>query len=257
MICGMDATGMQPRPRLAALTWRGGWVLVGSLVLVVAGAVRVDGALAALGLAGWGGAAVAYAVGRWNLGRIAAEVEAPARVFAGATFPVRVTLHNRRVWLDGFGVEYALDLGGGGRAAGVARWIPAGAAADLVLRASVRVRGRHAAHDFRIASSFPLGLFRFRSDGRVAAPLLAFPRPLTPVELLAAGVRMDAAPLDGASPGDAPGEPRGLRGYRSGDRPRRIHWGATVRALAAGRPPVVRENDPPGFHPAHAHEVFH
>jgi len=244
-------------PRLASPTRRAALLLGISLALLAAGLLRIDGPMAALGTAGFLLLALAWLTGRMNLAKLDLDLDTPARVFAGAVFPMRLTLRNRRLWLDAFSVEIEVDLPGRAVASGLARWTPAGSASDVSLRCSVPMRGRVATHHARLTSAFPLGLFRFRRALLARAPMLVFPRPLTPIELLAAGVLLDAAPLDGASPGDAPGEPRGLRAYRPGDSPKRIHWPATLRTRARGGAPVVRENDPPGFHPRHAQIVFH
>jgi len=244
-------------PRLATPTRRAALLFGVSLVLLAAGMLRIDSAMASLGAAGFLLLALSWLLGRANLAKLDLDLDTPSRVFACAVFPMRLTLRNRRVWLDAFSVDIALDLPGATTAASLARWTPAGSAADVSLRCSVPVRGRARTHHARLTSAFPLGLFRFRRALLATAPMLVFPRPLTPIELLAAGVLLDAAPLEGASPGDAPGEPRGLRAYRAGDPPKRIHWAATLRSRACGRAPVARENDPPGFHPRHAQIVFH
>ena len=244
-------------PRLAAPTRRAGVLAGASAVLLAAGVLRIDGAMAALAVAGFLLLGLAWLAGRANLGKLDVDLDTPARVFAGAVFPMRLTLRNRRLWLDAFSVRIDLDLPGGATAASLARWTPAGSASDVSLRATVPARGRVRTHHLRLSSAFPLGLFRFQRAQLATAPMLVFPRPVTPIEMLAAGVLLDAAQLEGASPGNAPGEPRGLRPYRAGDSPKHIHWPATLRARARGGTPVVRENDPPGFHPRHAHIVFH
>lgn len=244
-------------PRLGRLTRRGGALLAISLVLLVAGLLRIDGALASLGAAGLLLLVLAWAAGRANLARCLLSLSGPARVFGGTVFPLRLTVHNHRRWLDAFDLEIDLSLGGDSPVPAHARWTAAGSAADLTLRSSLPARGEFHHHPFRLRSSFPLGLVELRANGHTEAPILVYPRPLTPLELLAPGVLLDAAPLEGSSAGDAPGEPRGLRAYRSGDPVRRFHWGATVRAHARGAQAVVRENDPPGFHPQHAQLLFH
>lgn len=219
--------------------------------------LRIDGVLAAMGVAGLILLALAWIVARCNLANLDLSISAPARVFGAAVFPLRLTMRNRRNWIDAFNVDLDLALAGSDSRPAHARWMAAGSAADLTLRTSLPHRGEFHRHPLQLRSSSPLGLVEVRADSHSDAPILVYPRPLTPLELHAPGVLMDAAPLEGSSAGDAPGEPRGLRGYRSGDPIRRIHWSSTIRAHARGAPAVVRENDPPGFHPQHAHVLFH
>jgi uncharacterized protein (DUF58 family) len=244
-------------PRLGRLTRRGTFLLAGSAVLVVAGLMLIDGVLAAMGLAGLLLLALVWLVGRANLARLTLDLDAPPRVFGGAVFPLRVTLRNPRRWIDAFQVDLEFNVAGAKDETAHARWTAAGSAADLTLRTSLPHRGEFHRHPIRFRSRSPLGLVEMYAQHRGEAPILVYPRPLTPIELQAPGVLMDAAPLEGASAGDAPGEPRGLRSYRSGDPVRRIHWSTTIRSFARGAPPVVRENDPPGFHPQHAQVLFH
>lgn len=87
--------------------------------------------------------------------------------------------------------------------------------------------------------------------------ILVFPKPLVPVEFFASGEFDDAWNGEGFQSGDAPGEPRGLRPFRPGDQAKRLHWPATIRSLARGRGPRVREYDPPGLRPRQATVIFH
>src|SRR5690606_34993378 len=152
-------------------------------------------------------------------------------------------------FLDAFGIEFSIEFPGKSRIGGRAAWISAGSAADVELRAAIPARGAPTRHPVRLESPFPLGLFRFRRGLEIERPLVIFPRPVVPAALRAPGVLMDASPIQGASTGEGPGEPRGLRLLQHGDSARRIHWPATLRAQATGAPPLVRQNDPPGFHP--------
>ncbi len=240
-----------------SLQARGAVIGATGLVLLVAGLWRIDGVLAALGLAAWCLLGLAFVLGRANLAKLAGRLDAPEKVTAGAIFPLRLTLENPRGFLDAFGVSFEIEFPGKARAGGRAAWIAAGSAADLDLRVAVPERGAVEVHPLRLESVFPLGLFRFRRTGDASHPLLVFPRPVVPRALRAPGVLMDASPVEGASAGEAPGEPRGLRPVRPGDPARRIHWPATLRAHAAGAPPLVREADPPGFHPRGCVVLFH
>jgi uncharacterized protein (DUF58 family) len=218
---------------------------------------RVDGVLAALGLAGWLLLGMAWGLGRWNLTGLAADWECPRKVQAGVEFPLRVGLRNRRRMVDAFGLRMEVVRPGMSGVAGFAGWIPAGSAADLELRAVVAERGWGERHGLRVVSGFPLGFFEVGRVLVLEGELVVFPRPVVPAALRAAGVLMDATPMEGASVGEAAGEPRGVRGWRPGDAPGRLDWPASVRSMARGAGLLVRESDPPGFHARRCVVVFH
>lgn len=256
----MQAAGVdQVRTSRVKSQWHGrGWMLSGvSLGLVVAGMWVADGTLAALGVAGWLLLGLAAIGGRWNLSRLEAGWECPRKVQAGQEFPLVVVLRNGRRLVDAFGVWMELELPGKSRVAGRAAWVPAGSAADLELRVVVADRGWGVSHPLRLKSGFPLGFFEFGRTLVLEGELVVVPRPVVPRELKAPGVLLDATPMEGASLGDAAGEPRGLRGWRPGDRPGRLDWPASVRSLARGAGLLVREADPPGFHARRCVVMFH
>lgn len=240
----------QPSTRGAVLGGAG-------LALFVAGLWRVDGVLAALGLGAWCLLGLAWALGRLNLAWLEVALDGPNKVPAGAVFPALLTLRNPRRFWDGFGVQIELELPGPTRAGGHARWLAAGSAADLELRMAVPQRACQDHHPVRLKSGFPLELFEMRRVLSLAHPLLVMPRPLVPRGLRALGVLMDASPLEGASAGEAAGEPRGLRPWQPGDSPRRIDWPGSIRSWARGAGLVVREAEPPGFHPRRCLVLFH
>lgn len=227
------------------------------VTLLATGLWRVDGVLAALGLAVGALLALAWMLGRLNLIHLEVTLDAPSSVPAGAMFPAVLTLRNRRRWWDAFAIRMELELPGKARARGHARWVSARTAADLELRVAVPVRAHATAHPVRLGSDFPFGLFETRRGLVADHELLVFPRPLNPRGLRALGVLMDAAPHDGASAGEAAGEPRGLRPWRPGDPMRRIDWPSSVRSWSHGTGLVVREADPPGFHPRRCLVLFH
>jgi uncharacterized protein (DUF58 family) len=102
-----------------------------------------------------------------------------------------------------------------------------------------------------------MGLFEMRRVLLLAHSLVVFPRVVAPEGLRALGVLMDASPVDGAAAGEAVGEPRGLRPWQPGDSPRRVDWPNSIRSWAHGAGLVVRETDPPGFHPRRCVVLFH
>jgi uncharacterized protein (DUF58 family) len=91
-------------------------------------------------------------------------------------------------------------------------------------------RGRHTLSGVRVTTRFPFGLFVKASRATGAADVLVYPRRVPPPPVLL----RQAAGL-----GTAPAGRRGrghdlhdLRGYRSGDDPRLIHWRVTARTGA-------------------------
>lgn len=245
---GTTRTTLHPRGALL-----GGF----GLALLIAGLWRIDGVLASLGVAAWCLLGLSAITGRANLSQLSASMEAPEKTVAGTVFPLKLSLLNRRRLLDAFGVTLEIELPAKTRIGGKSSWIAAGSGSDMELRVTIPERAVADSHIVRLRSEFPLGLFQTQRNFEISHPLMVFPRPVTPRGLRAAGVLMDAAPLEGASAGDAAGEPRGLRPWRPGDSPRKIHWPASIRAYAAGMPPLVREADPPGFHPRSCVVLFH
>ncbi len=239
------------------LTPRGAVLIGSSLALVVLGFVRIDGVLVALGTAGLLLLAAAVILNRRNLTRLALSLRAPSRVYAGAMFDLRITLDNRRGLVDAFGIRVDLKLSGWVDLACHAPWTAAGASSTARIRTSIPARGAVTRHHFALASSTPLGLFHVRASGEAPHQILIFPRPLIPVELFTTGALHDASLLSGASPGHAPGEPRGIRPWQPGDPAKRIHWPASARSLNRRRGLRIRENDPPGFFPQHCSVIFH
>ncbi len=227
------------------------------MLLLMSGLWRVDGVLAALGLGACCLLGLAWGLGRLNLMNLQVSLDGPDSVPAGVVFPAVLTLRNLRGFWDAFAIEMELELPGKTRAGGHARWLAARTATDLELRVAVPIRTFTLRHPVRLCSEFPLGLFEMRRVLALEHSLLVFPRPITPQGLRALGVLMDASPVDGASAGEAAGEPRGLRPWQPGDSPRRIDWPNSIRAWAHGAGLVVREADPPGFHPRRCVLLFH
>lgn len=224
---------------------------------LIAGLWRVDGVLAALGVATGCVLAMAWGLARQNLRRLEVAFQGPEKVRADRVFRWVVTLVNRRRWLDAFAVNIEIYLAGKARTGGRAGWVSAGSAADLELRVSIPERAWVETQRVRLISDFPCGFFAAERTLEVAHPLCVYPRPVTPRGWSFAGGLMDAPHAEVAAAGEAPGEIRGLRPWRAGDSPRRILWPASLRSMARGAGMVVRECDPPGFRPLRCAVVFH
>jgi len=236
---------------------RGSVMLGASLALAAAGLLRVDGVLMSIGSAGLLFLGLARILGTINLTRVGAGVEGPAVACAGVPVRFRLSVRNCRRVVDAFGVEMVLEAPGGLQAECRVPWVPARDVAESEVRVTIPQRGEGESVVCRLGSRFPLGLFHFGRRVEVEHPMRVVPRPVVPVELLAAGSALEATPRASSGPAEAMGEPRGLRGYRSGDPPKAIVWPATLRSQGRGGGVLVREVDPPGFHPRRAVLVFH
>ena len=239
------------------LTAKGAILLGGSLALIAVGFVRVDGILITLGAAGLLLFAFGFLLGRRNLRRLAVTLRAPARIYAGTPFDLRLTLRNRRGLLDAFGIAITLELARQMDIKASAAWTAAGSSSTVKLSGSIPGRGSVVDHPFALRSLFPLDLFRLSASGACSHEILVYPRPLVPHEFFTHGALHDASSLPGTSPGNAPGEPRGIRPWQPGDPAKQIHWQASARSLSRLRGLRIRENDPPGFHPQHCTILFH
>lgn len=239
------------------LTPRGILFLLIALGLTVAGFFRIDGNLIALGSAGLLLALMVMIFGKWNLHGIHLKIFAPSRVFADTPFDLRLTQLNSRSLFDACSTDLELNLSKASKIETHATWTAARSSSTSKLRGSIAKRGAVSEHPCTLRSTFPLGLFRFSKKLSLQHEILVFPKPLVPKEFFASGEFDDAWDGEGYQAGDAPGEPRGLRPYQPGDRAKQIHWPATVRSLARGRNPRVREYDPPGLRPRQAVVIFH
>lgn len=110
-------------------------------------------------------------------------------------------------------------------------------ASILSLRLPPLPRGVYALEMAFFATAWPFGLFEMRSPAKAPPRIVVYP---APADLAA----WREAAGGGSDPRDGGGglEPAGLRDYREGDEPRRIHWRASARRSA----PVVKECEPDG-----------
>ena len=239
------------------ITPRGAAFLGAAFALTVAGLLMIDGILISMGVAGFLLIGIVLLFGRWNLNHIRFQLSSPKRVFADTPFDLRLTQHNQRNLFDSCGMDIELRLSKTAKIHTHAPWTAARSSSTSKLRGSIPRRGAVSQHPCSLASSFPLDLFRFQKKTTVSQEILVFPKSLVPREFFATGEFDDAWNGEGHQPGDAPGEPHGLRPYQPGDRAKQIHWPSTIRSIARGRSPRVREYDPPGLRPRQATLIFH
>jgi uncharacterized protein (DUF58 family) len=243
--------------RKGRIETRGSVLLGGAVALSAAGLLRVDGVLMALGGAAGVLLLLGFGLGWVNLRRLKVGIELPKVAQAGVPVRIRVTVENGRRMLDGFGLGLEIKTPGGLEVDCQVPWVPAQSGADVELRAVIPQRGHGEVIELRVSSRFPLSFFRFSMSEKVDHLLLVLPHALMPRELVAIGSALEAEPHRTAAVSEAMGEPRGLREYRAGDPAKVIAWPASVRSQARGGGLMVRELDPPGFHPQKAVIVFH
>ncbi len=218
---------------------------------------RVDGVMAAMGLAVATLLVVARISGRENLRGLTLEYRGPRRMEAGKGFSGKVTLGNSRRLLDGFWVDFGVLLMGERSVSGRVLWLEGGGTAVAESRVLLTKRGWGEEQKGWLKSGFPLGLFAFERSVPVGAEVGVLPRVKVPVELRLSGYLLDGPPLGGSGAFGGIGEWRGLREWRGGDPVRRIAWTASLKSEAAGGGLLVREDEPPGSQAEGCLVVFH
>lgn len=227
------------------------------LALLAAGLWRVDGQLAALGLAALVLLGLAAVMARLNGAAARVFPDLPERVEAGRVFPARITLENGHGWLDAFGLRLRVDLARESRIESRVAWLTAGSRAVIDARVAAPHRGILDHCEVALTSDAPFGFFETRREWVIAARVAVIPKPVVPRGLVFSAGPLDLHDEEPMTAGAGPGEPRGLRPWRPGDSAKRVSWPATVRSIACGGFWMVWETDPPGFSPARFVLVVH
>lgn len=255
-ILSIEDEGAEGRIRIAS-TWRG--VILGALgfSLFMVGMWRVDGVMAAMGMAVAALFGVAFVLGRMNLRSLALAYHGSSRVEAGKGFAGKLILSNGSGFADSLWIEFGIDLMGEAAVSGKVFWIAGGGAAEVEGRPVLRTRGLRSGQRAWVRSGFPLGLMSFSKKLTVGAEIGVLPKPVVPRALALQGYLLDGAPLGGSKHFGGIGEWKGLRERRGGDGLRRIAWAASLRSEAAGGAILVREDEPPGSQAEGCLVVFH
>lgn len=244
--------------RVRISSTRRGLILAGlGLSLFLVGMWRVDGVMAAMGLAVGVLFAVAWVLGRMNLGHLGLHYRGPRRVEAGKGFRSKLVLVNGERAFDGFWIEFRMSVLGERNFTAKSPWVSGKGSAGVEERLVLKKRGLATSHAGRLHSGFPLGLMTFTREVTVAAEIGVLPAPVIPRELYPGGFLLDGAPSGGARHFGGGGEWKGLRERRGGDGLRRIAWAASLRSEAAGGVMLVREDEPPGSQSEGCLVVFH
>ncbi|MEY3395741.1 MAG: hypothetical protein RL346_1977 [Verrucomicrobiota bacterium] len=218
---------------------------------------RMDGAMAAIGLAAWLVLAFAVLLGVWNLRGLKLVCGSPARVDAAKGFEARLELHSKGHVMDRFLLDFGVMLMGEKPISAKVMWLASATAARAVRWLSLKQRGKERSQWGWICSRFPLGLFSFRAEQRIEHEIGVLPAERVPKEMDLCGFFMDGLPMSGMRRAVGTGEWKGLRGWRSGDSVRSIAWPASIRSHAAGGSLLVRQDEPPGFKVSACAVVFH
>lgn len=176
------------------------------------------------------GAMLLGLVGGWRtLHRVAVTRLAPEIAVAGQPFQVRYTVTNHRVWTALRDLSLIDTPGAAGLTApleGFIAYLGPGESTTVVVNAVATRRGKIDLSDICLTSGFPFGVFKKTVIHQANAELVVFPslgrvrRSLDDEsrQALAVGAESAVSRVRGDD------EFLGLREYRHGDNPRRIHW---------------------------------
>lgn len=162
---------------------------------------------------------VSGVVSRMNLQRLAVGVDPPGDLFARRPFQLPFTLTNQSRRWSRWLLVFSVAIKGPSR---LVPHLPAGKSARGSLELLLPRRGRHRLEFAHFSSLFPIGLFRKGMRIPLGLDLLVFPELFAPggLEVQPTGLTGDeSAPRHGWGH-----ELHALRGYRTGDDPRGIHW---------------------------------
>jgi len=164
----------------------------------------------------------------------------PRAVTVGHDLRIAYDVRNDKRHLPSLAVE--ISEAGLPEPAFVAHVAPEGRTTVRSVNSFVR-RGIYPLDVVTLSTGFPFGLFRKERDLSLPGEVVVWPRTDRPVRDPAPGAgRLPTLGLSVRGVGGSRGEYRSLRGYRSGDDPRDIHW----RSSARMREPVVREYERDG-----------
>lgn len=255
-ISSTEGEGIEGRIRIA---WTRRGVILAALgfSLIAVGMWRVDGVMAAMGIAVVVLFGVVFVLGWMNLRSLALTYSGPKRVDAGKCFTGNLTLTNGNGFLDSLWIEFGVDLMGEATFSGKVFWIAESSVVELEGRNVLRTRGLRSEQWGWVRSGFPLGLMTFSKSLPVKAEIGVLPKPNVPRAMTLRGYLLDGSPLGESKHFGGIGDWKGLRERRGGDGLRRIAWAASLRSEAAGGAILVREDEPPGSQAEGCLVVFH
>jgi len=198
------------------------------------------------------GAGFLNALWGWrSLRALSVERVCPDLCVAGQAVELRYSVTNHRVWNSVRGIELSelrpADAAIGPAEAYIERLEP-GAAHTVSAPSAALRRGRVELKAVRLSIGFPFGIFRKHLTISQPGEVIVFPA----LGRLRAEVRparsFETADGGGARPSRTRGDEEfyGIREYRAGDNPRRIHWRRSaqmrqlmIREMARSRDPII------------------
>jgi len=181
-----------------------------------------------------GGLVIGGVTGWRGLRAVRVERAAPQSLMAGQPFEIRYTLVNRSRWAVARNLHIRDQFVDDGPLSPIETFVPTlrpGQKLTLSVPGMARRRGRVGLKTIVVRSGYPFGIFnkiaRFASDEEVVV-FPAVGRLLSDVQTVA---RALDATTGGATGSNAIGDEEyyGVREYRLGDNPRRIHWRRSAR----------------------------
>ena len=161
------------------------------------------------------------------------------RVCAGETLTVNVTADNRRTRLTSWAVMIEDQiLRNGGPERGHQRrvrllipCVPAGQSGTGQYRTTLKRRGRYTLGPLRVSTRFPLGLVRGTIVLHQSSTVVVYPElgRLTERWLQVVNSRLAGRHSEGRQHGTLEGDYYAVRGWRSGDSQRWIHWRTSAK----------------------------
>jgi uncharacterized protein (DUF58 family) len=151
----------------------------------------------------------------------------PEEMYAGQPAVFGATVANRKRWLTSYSIAVELLSPRAEPRALYLPRLPAGAERLLTWEDTLPRRGRHRLAGVRVTTRFPFGLFLKAGRPLFIADVVVYPavRPASPELLRPVGAAGDKAMRRRGSGIDL----YNLRGYRTGDDPRLIHWRSTAK----------------------------
>ncbi|TSE20419.1 hypothetical protein Talka_00765 [Tepidimonas alkaliphilus] len=211
---------------LYVLPTRPGWMLIGTLALLLIGSINFQLNLGyALTFLVAGSAAAAVWAAHANLRGLTLALHGQPELWAGQ--PAALTLSLDPAARDRLALE--LRVAGAGADAATLLDVPARQPALATVTWTPPRRGRLPAPLLAVGTRYPLGVCRVWSVWRPQAQLLVYPAPEPDAPPPPARRRDDAAPDGGHAPAPESGVPDDVRPWRAGDAPRRVLWKKAAR----------------------------
>jgi uncharacterized protein (DUF58 family) len=216
------------------ITPGGVWFVLGSLLIGFA-AIDADINLLLIIFGLCAGALAINAFYGWRtLFALSVRRLAPETAVAGQVFVVRYTVTNRRRWGRARGIHLR-DFVDRPRMADPEAYIPVlrpGESVTVSVPALSNARGRLALSHLRMSTRFPFSLFNKWTRSTDRGEVIVFPQVgRLRSEIHLSSRRSDASGASHAGLGHQRGDEEfyGIREYRTGDNPRRIHWRRSAR----------------------------